>query len=121
MSVFVFLYYLQTTTKNLNEPTLDLVCRLQRPEYFLANTNAKKAAAEIKRTNLNEDDSQDQSESFSNQAKWLRLYKSVHPYGTMQEKNTNKENQKTRILLRQLCAFVGERNASKAINLVQRL
>ena len=74
VSVFDFLYYLQTTTKNLNEPTLDLVRRLQLPEYLLANTNAKKAAAEIKRTILNEDDSQDQSESFSNQAKWLRLY-----------------------------------------------
>ena len=34
VSVFDFLYYLQTTTKNLNEPTLDLVRRLQLPEYF---------------------------------------------------------------------------------------
>ena len=66
VSVFDFLYYLQTTTKNLNEPTLDLVRRLQLPEYLLANTNAKKAAAEIKRTIFNEDDSQDQSELFSN-------------------------------------------------------
>ena len=39
----------------------------------------------------------------------------------MQEKNTSKENRKTRIFLRQLCAFVGERNTSKAINMVQRL
>ena len=66
VSVFDFLYYLQTITKNLNEPTLDLVRRLQLPEYLLANTNAKKAAAEIKITIFNEDDSQDQSELFSN-------------------------------------------------------
>ena len=74
VSVFDFRYYLQTTTKNLHEPTLDLVRRLQLPEYLLGNTNATKAAAEIKRTILNEDDSQEPSESFSNQAKWLRLY-----------------------------------------------
>ena len=41
MSVIDFLYYLQTATKNLNEPTLEIVPRLQLLEYLLANTMLK--------------------------------------------------------------------------------
>ena len=73
VSIFDFLYYLQTTTKTLNEATLDLIRRLKLPDFLLANTNAKRAAAEVK-TSLNDHSAQDQSISFSDEAKWLRLY-----------------------------------------------
>ena len=73
VSIFDFLYYLQTTTKTLNEASLDSIRRLKLPDFLLANTNAKRAAAEAK-TSLNEHSAQDQSNSFSDEAKWLRLY-----------------------------------------------
>ena len=73
VSIFDFLYYLQTTTKTLNEATLDLIRRLKLPDFLLANTNAKRAAAEVKSI-LNDHSAQDQSNSFSDEAKWLRLY-----------------------------------------------
>ena len=41
VSIFDFLYYLQTTTKLLNETTLDFIRRLKLPDFLLANTNAK--------------------------------------------------------------------------------
>ena len=70
LTVFDFLNDLQTTTKNLNEGTLDLVKRLKMPNLLLANTHAKRVATEVAAY-----DSNDKEESGGcSTAKWLRLY-----------------------------------------------
>ena len=75
VTVIDFLSDVQTPTKKLTEDILDLVQRLRLPEYLLANTHAKKVAANLKRIadNGEEDPSSISSES-NQQAKWLRLY-----------------------------------------------
>ena len=47
LTVFDFLNDLQTTTKNPNEGTLDLVRRVKLPNFLLANTHAKRVATEV--------------------------------------------------------------------------
>ena len=70
LTVFDFLNELQTTTKNLNEGTLDLERRLKLPNFLLANTHAKRVA-----TKLAAYDSNDKEEiGGCSTAKWLRLY-----------------------------------------------
>ena len=70
LTVFDFLNDLQTTTKNLNEGTLDLVKRLKLPNFLLANTHAKRVATEVAAC-----DSNDTEEiGGCSTAKWLRLY-----------------------------------------------
>ena len=70
LTVFDFLNDLQTTTRNLNEGTLDLVRRLKLPNFLLANTHAKRVATEVGAY-----DSNDKEEiGGCSTAKWLRLY-----------------------------------------------
>ena len=70
LTIFDFLNDLQTTTKNLNEGTLDVVRRLKLPKFLLANTHAKRVATEVAAY-----DSNDKKEIGScSTAKWLRLY-----------------------------------------------
>ena len=47
LTVFDFLNDLQTTTKNLNAGTLDLVRWLKLPNFLLANTHVKRVAREV--------------------------------------------------------------------------
>ena len=75
VSVFDFLTSLQATTKQLGESTLDLVRRIKIPEYLLANTYAKRVAAELKQSSSEKEEPfSDTTGPFSDQAKWLRLY-----------------------------------------------
>ena len=69
-TVFDFLNDLQTTTKIVNEGTLDLFRRLKLPNFLLANTHAKRIAKEVADY---DDNGKDGIESYST-AKWLRLY-----------------------------------------------
>ena len=70
LTVFNFLNDLKTTTKNLNEGTLDLVRRLKLPNFLLANTHAKRVATKVAAY-----DSNDKEEiGGCSTAKWLRLY-----------------------------------------------
>ena len=70
LTVFDFLNDLQTTTRNLNEGTLDLMKRLKLPNFLLANTHAKRVATEVAAY-----DSNDKEEiGGCSTAKWLRLY-----------------------------------------------
>ena len=69
-TVFDFLNDLQTTTKNLNEGTLDLVRRLKLPNFLLANTHAKHVATEVAGY---DDNGKDEIGGYST-AKWVRLY-----------------------------------------------
>ena len=70
LTVFDFLNNLQTTTKNLNEGTLDLGRRLKLPNFLLANTQAKRVATEVAAYDCND------AEEIGgcSTAKWLRLY-----------------------------------------------
>ena len=61
---------LHTTTKNLNEGTLDLVRRLKLPKFLLANTHAKRVATEVADY---DDNGKDEIKGCS-AVKWLRLY-----------------------------------------------
>lgn len=75
VAVLDFLSDVQTPTKKLSEDSLELVRRLRLPEYLMANTNARKVAAELKRSVGNEDQDPHSISPESNQhAKWLRLY-----------------------------------------------
>ena len=47
LTIFDFLNDIQTTTKNLNEGTLDLVRRLKLPNFLLAKTHAKRVLTEV--------------------------------------------------------------------------
>ena len=47
LTVFDFLNDLQTTTKNLTDGTLDLVRRLELPNFLLANLHGKSGATEV--------------------------------------------------------------------------
>ena len=69
-TVFDFLNELQTTTKNLNEGTLDLVRRLKLPNFLLANTHAKRVATEV----ADYDDNGKDEMGGCSTAKRLRLY-----------------------------------------------
>ena len=70
LTVFDILNDLQTTTKNLNEGTPDLVKRLKLPNFLLANTHASREATEVAVY-----DSNDKEENGGcSTAKWLRLY-----------------------------------------------
>ena len=69
-TVLDFLNDLQTTTKNLNEGTLNLVRRLKLPNFLLANTHAKRIATEV----ANYDDNSKDKIGVCSTAKWLRLY-----------------------------------------------
>ena len=69
-TVFDFLNDLQTTTKNLNEGTLDQVRRLKLPNFLIANTHAKRVATEVADYG---DNGKDEIGGCST-AKWLRLY-----------------------------------------------
>ena len=69
LTVFDFLNDLQTTTRNVNEGTLDLVRRLKLPNFLLVNTHAKRVATEVAAY-----DSNDKEEiGGCSTAKWLRL------------------------------------------------
>ena len=70
LTVFDFLNDLQTTTKNLNEGTLDLVRRLKLPNFLLANTHAKRVATEV----ADYDDNGKDEIGCCSTVKWLRLY-----------------------------------------------
>ena len=70
LTVFDFLNDLQTTTKNLNEATLDLVRRLKLPKFLLANTHAKRVATEV----ADSDDNGKDEIGGCFAVNWLRLY-----------------------------------------------
>ena len=70
MTVFDFLNDMQTTTKNLNEGTLDLVKRLNLSNFSLANTHAKGVATEV----ADYDDNGKDEIVGCSAVKWLRLY-----------------------------------------------
>ena len=75
VAVLDFLSDVQTPTKKITDDSLELVRRLRLPEYLMANTYAKKVAAELKRSLNNEDqDPFSISPESNQQAKWLRLY-----------------------------------------------
>ena len=61
---------LQTTTKNLNEGTLDLIRPLKLPNFLLANTNAKRVATEVADY---DDNGEDETGGYS-AVNWLRLH-----------------------------------------------
>ena len=70
LTVFDFLNDLQTTTKNLNEGTLDLVRLLKLPKFLLANTHTKRVATEV----ADYDDNGKDEIGGCSAVKWLRLY-----------------------------------------------
>ena len=70
VTVFDFLNDLQTTTKNLNERNLSPVRRLKLPNFFFANTHAKRVATEIADLDNNGRD----KIGGCSLAKWLRIY-----------------------------------------------
>ena len=70
LTVFDFLIDLKTTKKNLNEGTLDLVRRLELPNFLLANTLAKQVATEV----ADYDDNGKDEIGGCSAVKWLRLY-----------------------------------------------
>ena len=74
VGIFDLLASLQATTKQLSEPMLELVRRLKLPEFLVANTYAKKAANELRRTSSPDDEGDDPTLNTSGHAKWLRLY-----------------------------------------------
>ena len=69
LTVFDFLNNLQTTTKTLNEGTLDLVIRLKLPKFLFANTHAKRVATEV----ADYDDNGKDKIGGCSAVKWLRL------------------------------------------------
>ena len=69
-TVFDFLNDLQTTTKNMNEGTLDLIRRLKLPNFLLANTHAKRVGTEV----ADYDDNGKDEIGSGSTANWFRLY-----------------------------------------------
>ena len=70
LTVLDFLKNLPTTTKNLNERTLDLVRRLILPKFSLASTHAKRIATEV----ADYDDNGEVEIGGCSTFKWLQFY-----------------------------------------------